>query len=256
MTDTHTPAIPHYVLGLDLGEKRDYTALSVLRQRAVPNGQVQQRAVGFDLTRGVQYEAAPVYDAAYDIVHLDRWRGTGYRVIVPKLEPILQDLRQAGHRLQLDQGRFRSQDPNITLLVDYTGVGIAVVEDIRAAGIRCKAVTIHGGGAVTRDGDDYRIPKRELVARVQILLENKRLKIASSLGLAEVLTAELENFKAKKATLTGHDTYGAGADWREGNHDDLVLSVAMAAWYGEQHPPGGDAWAGDLLVSMHGDADY
>ena len=30
----------------------------------------------------------------------------------------------------------------------------------------------------------------------------------------------------------GHDAYGAGADWREGNRDDLVL--ALAGWWGER----------------------
>ncbi len=29
----------------------------------------------------------------------------------------------------------------------------------------------------------------------------------------------------------------AVAALREGTHDDLVLSVAMATWYGEQHQP-------------------
>jgi hypothetical protein len=31
-----------------------------------------------------------------------------------------------------------------------------------------------------------------------------------------------------------HDSYGA---WREGAHDDLVLAVAVAAWYGEHYSP-------------------
>jgi len=31
---------------------------------------------------------------------------------------------------------------------------------------------------------------------------------------------------------TGHDSYEA---WREGDHDDLVLAVAMACWTGERY---------------------
>ena len=31
--------------------------------------------------------------------------------------------------------------------------------------------------------------------------------------------------------LTAHDSYGA---WREKEHDDLVLAVALACWYGER----------------------
>ena len=30
---------------------------------------------------------------------------------------------------------------------------------------------------------------------------------------------------------TGHDSYEA---WREGDHDDLVLSLALAVWYGQR----------------------
>jgi hypothetical protein len=36
-----------------------------------------------------------------------------------------------------------------------------------------------------------------------------------------------------KASLAGHGSYGAGADRREGNHDDLVLALALALWHGE-----------------------
>jgi hypothetical protein len=31
---------------------------------------------------------------------------------------------------------------------------------------------------------------------------------------------------------TGHDSYEA---WREGDHDDLVLAVALACWTGERY---------------------
>ena len=29
---------------------------------------------------------------------------------------------------------------------------------------------------------------------------------------------------------------GRGREWRDGAHDDLVLAVALAAWYGENAP--------------------
>jgi hypothetical protein len=31
-------------------------------------------------------------------------------------------------------------------------------------------------------------------------------------------------------------SYGVVADWREGQHDDLVLATALAAWWGESRP--------------------
>jgi hypothetical protein len=48
-----------------------------------------------------------------------------------------------------------------------------------------------------------------------------------------VLRQELLGFEVR-ITSAGNDTYGA---WREGTHDNLVLAVALACWYGE-HAPG------------------
>ncbi len=206
MIDTLTPT---YIVGLDLGERRDYTALGILQRQVLPTG-----------------------EATYDVVELERWRGKGYSILPDKLSEVVDALYQAGHMAQRDAGRYRSMDPDIHILVDHTGVGIAVVEEIRKA-VSCIGVTITGGDAITRDGNDYRVPKRELVGSTQVLLEQRRLRIAKALPLTPVITQELENFKAKRSVLTGHDSYGAGEDWREGNHDDCVLAVAMACWYGE-----------------------
>jgi len=206
MNDT---LVPIYIVGLDLGERRDYTALGILQRHVLPTG-----------------------EATYDLVELERWRGKGYSILPAKLREVVHALHQAGHRAQIDAGRYRSLDPEIHLLVDHTGVGIAVVEEIRKA-VSCIGVTITGGDAITRDGNDFRVPKRELVGRTQVLLEQHRLRIARDLPLTPIITQELENFRAKRSLLTGHDSYGAGEDWREGNHDDCVLAVAMACWFGE-----------------------
>jgi hypothetical protein len=45
------------------------------------------------------------------------------------------------------------------------------------------------------------------------------------------MIAELTGFQLKVDLRSGHDTYEA---WREGIHDDLVLAVAIAAWYAER----------------------
>jgi hypothetical protein len=71
------------------------------------------------------------------------------------------------------------------------------------------------------------VPKRNLVSALQAALQTGALKIASSLELAEVLREELLNFRIKINIATGHDSY---ENWREGDHDDLVLAAAMAVW--------------------------
>jgi hypothetical protein len=46
-----------------------------------------------------------------------------------------------------------------------------------------------------------------------------------------VLERELQHFKVKINTQTGHDSYEA---WRESDHDDLVLAIALSLWFAER----------------------
>ena len=75
------------------------------------------------------------------------------------------------------------------------------------------------------------MPKRDLVAALVVIFQAGRLKIAKDLKQARTLRDELLNFKVKIDTRTAHDSYAA---WREGQHDDLVLSAALAAWYADK----------------------
>jgi hypothetical protein len=59
-----------------------------------------------------------------------------------------------------------------------------------------------------------------------------QLKIADALPLKDTLVKELLNFRVKINISTAHDSYEA---WREGDHDDLVLCVALACWAGERY---------------------
>jgi hypothetical protein len=54
------------------------------------------------------------------------------------------------------------------------------------------------------------------------------------------LVRELQNFRVK-LTVAAHETFGA---WREGDHDDLVLAVALACWLAEREPHGSAAGSG------------
>jgi hypothetical protein len=116
----------------------------------------------------------------------------------------------------------------VALAVDATGVGAAVVDMLRRSGLTFDAVTITGGDTETQSGwYDWRVPKRDLVGGLQVLLQSGRLKIARQLEHAQTLKAELLNFRVKINLITAHDSYEA---CREGDHDDLVLAAALAAW--------------------------
>lgn len=212
-----TRAPSAYMLGLDLGKKRDWTALSVLKQ-----------------TRGATGEYS------YDLIHLDRWQGKDYRAAIPVVNAVVSRVNQAGYQDFFNvhgYTRAGESEPLISLVVDQTGVGEAVVESLREAGLTCQGIVIHGGDTVNRMDGGYRVPKRELVGVVEILLQNRRLRIGSAVPMAHVLVQELQAFQATIKLSTGHTSYAADESWRENPHDDTVLSVAMAAWYGEHIDP-------------------
>jgi Terminase RNaseH-like domain len=118
------------------------------------------------------------------------------------------------------------------LIVDGTGVGVAVVDMFRAAGMLPIGITITAGIDHERVIGGYHVPKRALVSVTEVLLQQGRVRIAAGLPHARTLTDELANFEVH-ISAAGHDTYSA----REGEHDDLVLAAAMALWFGEIHQP-------------------
>lgn len=183
-----------FYVGLDLGQANDYTALSILEKVAAED------AVDYHLRR------------------LERIRGEPYPGIVAKVQALM---------------RSKALQQSAVLVVDATGVGAPVVDSFRTIGLNSVNVFIHGGEKVTHEGLNYRVPKRDLVAVVKLLLQNNRLRASNNLKLGPLLQEELLNFTYKLNPLTAHDSYGC---WREGQNDDLVLSVAMAAWYAEHGP--------------------
>lgn len=183
-----------FFIGLDLGQTNDYTALSILEQRIVDG------------------------KSSYAVRKLERVRGLPYPDIVGKVTQIM---------------RSPSMIDESVLVVDQTGVGAPVVDLFRESGLYPIGVLIHGGDRVAHEGSTWRVPKRDLVGLLQVLLQNSRLKVAGKLKLGPVLQREMLNFKVKIDPATAHDSYSA---WREDEHDDLVLAVALAAWYGENGP--------------------
>jgi hypothetical protein len=63
-----------------------------------------------------------------------------------------------------------------------------------------------------------------------VLLQAGRLKVARELALVDVLVKELLTFRVR-ITLSANETYAG--DWREGQHDDLVLALCLACWMAE-----------------------
>lgn len=200
-----------YFSGLGLGQAQQFSALAVLEKTTVTAGK----------------EVKP---ASYALRHLERWPpGTPYAEIFARVAGAFAEAPLA----------------NSDLVVDQTGVGKPVITMLRKAGAkaRLRLVTISSGQKATFEpGAGWLVPRKELVGVMQVLLQGQRVKIAPSLPHAERLVRELVNFKAK---VTAASELALEA-WREGEHDDLVLACATAAWEAER-ARGFSVWVGGVI---------
>ena len=114
------------------------------------------------------------------------------------------------------------------LVVDGTGVGRPVVDLLRRSGLPCNLrPAIVTGGIAESYSDGYNhVPKRDLIAGLQVALQQGKLQIAGGLKFGPAFVTEMADMRVK-ITSPGHEQFGA---WREGSHDDLVFAVALACW--------------------------
>lgn len=201
-------------IGLDLGQSKDFSALTVIERESI--------ATTTDV-RGETPNSLNTKDEITSLhcIHLQRWQlRTSYPAIVADVVEMINGL---------DPERTKYKP---VLAIDATGVGAPVVDLFKRERINTQLVPIQivAGANVSEENGMTRVPKRDLVSVVQVGLQNRKLKIAESLKLAETLSRELQNFTVK-ITDADNDVYGA---WREGTHDDLVLAVALAVWKANQ----------------------
>lgn len=199
-----------YVAGLDLGQTTDYTALVIVQAQGVTR-MVEctdyDRETHLPFTRQLPLQTMPL--AQLDVRHVERFPlNTKYQTIANEM----------GRRIvKIPSPRY--------FAIDQTGVGMGVIEMMQ--GLSPIGITITGGNEVVNVGaQSYRVPKRDLISGAQIALQNHVLRIAKGLPHAELLTREMQNFRVK-ISAGGHDSYEA---WRENEHDDLVLALAIATW--------------------------
>ncbi len=183
-----------FYLGVDLGQVRDYTALAIL-------GHVEKTT---ETNERVQREHE------WHLGHVDRLPlGTSYQDITKHIKSIIR--------------KFEHDGKGITLIVDATGVGRPVVDSLREEGLKPVPVTITPGLTVSYNDGEWHVPKRDLISAAIVMLGKKELRIAPGIKYKDTLIRELQNFQVEINVATGHDSY---APWREGEHDDLVLSLS------------------------------
>ncbi len=160
-----------YFIGLDLGQKRDYTAIAVLEWHQYNTGELDPVSAQWRIASTLRLrwlERVPLHTAYTDVVN--------------RLRNLLSQYPLKGES---------------TLVVDATGPGAPVVDFIRAArlGASLIPVSITGGEAAHYTNGAYHVPKRALLSILQILFQNRTLEIASCLELADRLRVELTDMR-------------------------------------------------------------
>lgn len=209
------PRKTEWVIGVDLGQSTDPTAIAVLEhttgvldfnsefERHTNTGSIPQKSV-----------------SRIDVRHLQRLPlGLSYPTIIEAIAEIM--------------ARAPLNESQPTLVVDDTGVGKAVSDLMVERGMKPMRVTITAGSEVTQHGlDRWHVPKGVLISVTDALLHTGELRFAAALTEAEAMKNELKDFR-RKLSEAGRATYAA----RTGTHDDLVLAVAIGVWWIEKPKP-------------------
>jgi hypothetical protein len=227
-----------YIVGVDLGKSNDPTATCIIEVHSpdkppplvkVEWDPLRGRSYLYDPAAAREWEKTPHSDLPHRMYHvrrLERFRlGERYTEYIERIVKICSAEQLWGS----------------PLVVDQTGVGEAAVDVIaemlklyqKQHGIpRTRLVPILiTGGTETKAGETggWHVPKRELVGNLDALLGSKRLVVERGIGKeAEVLRGEFGSF-GYKITKAANEVFEA----RQGEHDDLVLAVALAVWWGE-----------------------
>jgi hypothetical protein len=181
-------------IGVDIGQKRDPTAIAVV--------EVEKRDDGYHFR--VRYlEALPL--------------GTRFHTVAARVGEIVASVRKLSGRTP-------------TVCVDATGLGLPVLELIQRAGVPdvVPVYFTHGDRRAEKQGAFGRLEislgKAFLVCRLQALLQSDRLHLLPTMAAAQELAAELRDYEIR-VDENANDRYGA---FRVGTHDDLVTALGLA----------------------------
>jgi hypothetical protein len=196
---------PHLFFGLDLGRRQDHSALVILERAVVP---LQRRDP-------VTWEELSCL--RFILRHAERLPlGLPYLQVVHRIHDLIH------HTTEVLPGDFEVLpghpiNPHKTLAVDATGVGAPIVEILRQLDLRARLIPItitSGSNAAEDPFGGYRVPRRDLLTQLRILLERRMLAIPATVSHHHDLHEELINLR----------------DTPTPRRDDLALALALAAW--------------------------
>lgn len=185
-------------LGLDVGKKRDAAAWV---------GVVPKR---------LGWAAVPVWS-----------------VVVCEQAPLGTPYAQLASRTRELSAAFAGGGWPVLAAVDSTGIGAAVVEDLRTRACKAEvlALTAHGGEKLTGAWPDLGVPKASLVKALDAAIRRKGVAVTPGLPAAGTLKEQLKAYVAK---TSGGGESGVGRTRfeaaRERDHDDTVSAAQLAVF--------------------------
>lgn len=248
------------IIAADIGQAGDQTAIVVLEPDFLPVARWVEHAAE---RHGSVFDPDPLYTVTADpVFRLPDGRDTDdhpqpWNLVLRHAErlPLATPYSQIVGRLDELKRQLTGEGKEVHLALDATGVGMPVLELAERAGLSPHRLTMTAGDTETKiDWHTFRVPKRDLIASVQMALQDRILKIPKALKLADVLVRELETYRVKVNLAADDDAVA----WRERDHDDLVFALAIAVWLskrvdyppsshivrssGGRRPDWGDAW--------------
>lgn len=186
-----------YVCGLDLGQKRDPSALAICEIRE------NKRYEKFFYVRGL------------------------------KRFPLHQTYTKLAERVAKVDAQLRGEFTNVTWAADLGGPGPGVLEILerKAPGMDLYKVLLTGGNAVTWDGHTIRLSKTALISTLVSNFDADHIFLSSKSRELENIKNELQNFEVHLSQNEGRETYGGNVS--EG-HFDLLISLALAVYIGSE----------------------
>jgi hypothetical protein len=213
--DRFYPHRKSYVVGVDLGQSQDPTALCVIEHADGVTDPGSDYEVHTGITRSLQKKAQQ-----NRVIRMERPPlNTSYSGVVQHVKQLLDR----------DLLRGNEDQKPAELVIDAGGVGRGVADMFRDAGMKPICVTITGGLETTCTGPNrYNVAKHALITDLDALIHHPDHPLRFSKHLREqaALAEEIADF-TKNTRAAGRNTYEA----RQGRHDDMVLAVALAAWW-------------------------
>jgi len=220
-------------LGLDIGQKSDYSALVV-----VEVGIRATEATYIDYRDHKEYS---VPESTYNVRHLARLPlGTPFRAVAMEVVNLVGGLWAWENALR-KEGAILPYEPQLPwdLWMDVTGMGLPVLELVqRALAVSPKTDRCMVHPVVFTHGDRFKrgeydtggnsrgdvLGKAFLVNRLQVLFEQRTIRLPKDDPQIDAMTQELLDYEVR-IDPDANDKYGAFA---VGAHDDMVTALGLA----------------------------